>query len=77
MKRNSLVVLGLSAVLGFGLLGIGCSDDSKPAAKTDGGTDAKTDALATGGAKSTGGTTGESEPSCVIHITNRTVSPLE
>jgi hypothetical protein len=58
MKRNSLVVLGLSAVLGFGLLGIGCSDDSKPAAKTDGGTDAKTDALATGGAKSTGGTTG-------------------
>jgi hypothetical protein len=57
MKRNSLVVLGLSAVLGFGLFGIGCSDDSKPA-NTDGSTDAKSDAVSFADAKGTGGAGG-------------------
>ena len=57
MKRNSLVVLGLSAVLGFGLFGIGCSDDSTPA-KTDGSTDAKTDSASPDGPKGSGGAIG-------------------
>jgi hypothetical protein len=57
MKRNSLVVLGLSAVLGFGLFGIGCSDDSVPA-KTDGSTDAKSDSAGPDGPKGSGGAIG-------------------
>jgi hypothetical protein len=60
MKRNSLVVLGLSAVLGFGLFGVGCSDDSKTTTDSGaGGSDAKgiDSAVGTGG-KGAGGATG-------------------
>lgn len=55
MKRNSLLVLGFSAVLGFGLFGVGCSDDSS--SPKDGSTDTKSTggAIATGGNKGTGG----------------------
>ena len=58
MKRNPILVLGLGVLLSFGVFGIGCGDDSKPAVKTDAATDAKRDTGSTGGTTSAGGTTG-------------------
>ena len=61
MKRNSILVLGLGALLGFGLLTQGCGD-SGGSKKKDGSADAKKDVSGdirgTGGAIGSGGRTG-------------------